>query len=494
MGAVLRLENIVKKFPGVTALDKVNLSVDAGDVLALVGENGAGKSTLIKVISGAYQPDEGQIYLHDQKIDKMSPKRAIELGIAVIYQELSYMPYMTIAENIFLGNLPMKRKMVDYKTLKTNSLEVQKKVGLGNLDPFTIVAKLSTSQKQLLEIARAIARNAQIIIFDEPTSALNEHETEILFNLIRKMQQAGKSIIYISHKLDEIFEISNKIQIMRDGVQVFFGNLSELNRDQIISYMVGREIKDMYPIGSRKLGNNLLTVEHLKNDVVKDVSITVKEKEIVGLYGLMGSGGPELLESLFGYRKYQSQRFEIEGKLVSIASPIDAINSGIAYTPGERKTEGLMLNQSVLANELVVTLSKYKKGGLLNWKKMTDAANSWIQTLNIRTPSAKTPVSSLSGGNQQKVILAKWLNNDPKLFLLNEPTKGIDVGAKVEIYKQMEKICESGSSILLVTTDLPELLAICDRVYVLFDGTVGKELGKSELTQENVVKYAVGDN
>lgn len=494
MNEILRLENIVKRFPGVLALNKVNLAVSKGDVLALVGENGAGKSTLIKIISGAYQQDEGEIYFENQQIGKFSPKRAIECGIAVIYQELSYMPYMTVAENIFLGNLPMKNKVVDYQRLKAKSWEIQNEVGLGHVDPFTKVLQLSTAEKQLLEIARAYARKAKVLILDEPTSALNENETSILFGLIKKLQNDGKAIIYISHKMDEIFEICNRIQIMRDGTEVYTGKIEELSRNQIIQYMVGREIKDMYPISERVLGRDLLKITHMKNESLKDVSLTVREREIVGLYGLMGAGCQETLEAIFGYRKCIYDCFEIDQKAAEVHMPVQAIKKGLAYTPGERKTEGLMLNQSVLSNTLSVTLGKYKKHGILNWKKLREVTERWVQILNIKTPSVKTPVSSLSGGNQQKVILARWMDNQPRIFLLNEPTKGVDVGAKVEIYKQMEKICGSDSGILLVTSDLPELLAICDRVYVLHEGRIVKELQKADMTQENVVKYAIGEN
>lgn len=493
MKETLRLERIVKKFPGVVALDHVNLKLAAGEVLALAGENGAGKSTLIKIISGAYQADEGDIYFNGTKMGKYTPKEAIDKGIAVIYQELSYMQYMSIAENIFLGNLPKKKGCIDYKKLGENSRKVQEEVGLGHLDPFTKVQFLSTAEKQLLEIARAYARNANVLILDEPTSALNEEETKILFDIVRNLQKEGKSVIYISHKLDEIFEICTDIQIMRDGKKVYEGKMDSISKDQIISEMVGRNIDDMYPVSERTIGDKVIEIKNLNYKFLKDVSLAVRQGEIVGLYGLMGSGCSETLEALFGARKADFEEYLIDGKEVQISSPADAIRAGLAYTPGERKTEGLILVQSVMENISTVTLKNYRKGPFLNLRKERTVADRWIETLNIKTPSPDTPVSSLSGGNQQKVILSKWLDNNPKLFLLNEPTKGIDVGAKVEIYKQIEDICKRKCGVLLVTSDLPELLGICDRVYILHEGVLVKEIDKNEMTKENVLKYALGE-
>lgn len=493
MKETLRLERIVKKFPGVVALDHVNLKLAAGEVLALAGENGAGKSTLIKIISGAYQADEGDIYFNGTKMGKYTPKEAIDKGIAVIYQELSYMQYMSIAENIFLGNLPKKKGCIDYKKLGENSRKVQEEVGLGHLDPFTKVQFLSTAEKQLLEIARAYARNANVLILDEPTSALNEEETKILFDIVRNLQKEGKSVIYISHKLDEIFEICTDIQIMRDGKKVYEGKMDSISKDQIISEMVGRNIDDMYPVSERTIGDKVIEIKNLNYKFLKDISLAVRQGEIVGLYGLMGSGCSETLEALFVARKADFEEYLIDGKEVQISSPADAIRAGLAYTPGERKTEGLILVQSVMENISTVTLKNYRKGPFLNLRKERTIADRWIKTLNIKTPSPDTPVSSLSGGNQQKVILSKWLDNNPKLFLLNEPTKGIDVGAKVEIYKQIEDICKRKCGVLLVTSDLPELLGICDRVYILHEGVLVKEIDKNEMTKENVLKYALGE-
>ena len=493
MMELLRAENITKHFPGVLALNHVSLHLNSGDVLALIGENGAGKSTLVKILSGAYQQDDGEIWLKGTSMGKMTPRRALDCGIAVIYQELNYMPYMTVAENLFLGNPPIKHGIVDYHTLKKDSIDILKSIGLGYIDPFSKVQKMTTAEKQLLEISRAVTRNADILILDEPTSALNDREIEVLFEQIRTLQKQGKGIIYISHKIEEIFHICNKIQIMRDGRVVYTGRMNDIGKEDIISYMVGRNIKDMYPITPRPLGKHILEVNRLQCSGVKDISLNVNAGEIVGLYGLLGSGCEEVLKSLFGIVKKRAQNIFVSGKKVSLQSPIDAIRSGIAYAPGERKTEGLILGQSVRSNITAVTLKKYRKFRfILNLKKERAVAQKWVEALNVKTQTVETPAVSLSGGNQQKVILARWLNNKPKLFLMNEPTRGIDIGAKVEIYKRMESICKSGCGILLVTSDLTELVSICDRVYVLREGTLAGEYTKSQINARSIMKSAVG--
>lgn len=493
MAAMIELRGITKRFPGVLALNRVDLSAEAGDVLALVGENGAGKSTLIKIISGLYQQDEGTILMDGKDISRFTPAKSIEAGIAVIYQELSYMPYMSIAENIFLGSQPRKKGMIDYKALREKSKEIQKEVGLEHRNPFSRVSELSTAEKQLLEIARAYVRNVRVFILDEPTSALNDAETKLLFRIIRKMQKEGKAVIYISHKLDEIFAVCNKIQIMRDGETVYRAMVRDITKEQIISHMVGRTIRDMYPIGKRQFGEILLSVSHLSTEKLEDINIHVRQREIVGIYGLMGAGSEDVLEALFGLKRLTEGEIRIRGKDVRLSSPIQAIRSGFAYTPGERKTEGVMLNQTVCSNISVVTLGNYRRGPFLSPPKEKKMVEEWVDTLKIKTPSIQTRAVSLSGGNQQKVILARWLNNRPDIFLMNEPTKGIDVGAKVEIYKEMERICENDGAVLFVTSDMLELMGVCDRVYVMHEGRIAAEYEKADMTQENIVKSAIGE-
>jgi len=490
---LLQVKGISKQFPGVLALDSLDLEIDCGEVLAIVGENGAGKSTLIKIISGAYQQDRGSIIFDGNHLDKLSPRKSIEAGIAVIYQEPSYLPLMSIAENIYVGSQPKRAGRIDYKALKTQSVKIQKEVGLDHLDPFTPAIELSPGERQLLEIARAYARNMKLLILDEPTSALNENETKKLFTLIKKLRHDGKGIIYISHKLDEIFEVADRVQVLRDGRSIKVSRLSDTSRDDIVRNMIGRELKDMYPIGEREIGEISFEVKNLSDSYLKDVSFSARKGEILGLYGLMGSGCSEALKSVFGIRKKEMGEIFVAGKKTEIKKPRDAIKVGIAYIPDERKTEGVMSGLSVMSNISIVTLGKYKSGPILSPAKEKRIASKWMKDLNIKTPSLSTPIETLSGGNQQKVIIAKWLDNNPKVFLMNEPTRGLDVGAKVEIYKQMEALCHKGCAVVLVATDLPELLALSDRVYVFHNGMITAEIGKSQMTQEKIIKSAIGE-
>ena len=487
------MKGIVKEFPGVTALRSVDLSVDKGEVLAVIGENGAGKSTLIKIIAGAYSATKGTMYFDGKEIKNLNPEMAIKLGVAVIYQELNYLGFLTVAENIFLGHLPKKRGAVDWTTLRNDSLKIQALVGLGHLDPMTPVEMLSTAEKQLLEIGRAYARNLKLIIMDEPTSALNEEETHRLFDLIANLKEAGKSVIYITHKLDEIYAVASRVVVLRDGETVYEGMLSDTPKEAIIRYMVGREISDMYPIEMRPLGEPVLEVENLNNSKIHDVSLNVRQGEIVGLYGLMGCGASEIGKTVFGAMRCRSGTIKVGGKEVRIQGPVDAIHSGIAYVPSERKTEGLAINQSVKANFSMVTLGSYRTGPFISEKKETEGINYWVKQLNIKTPSVHTIAESLSGGNQQKVVFAKWSAAKPRVFIMDDPTKVVDVGAKVEIYKAIEALSNQGCGTLVIGSELPELIGICDRIYVVHEGRITGECVGDEITQENIIKYAIGE-
>lgn len=491
---LLELQGITKEFPGVKALDSVDLDIRYGEVHAIVGENGAGKSTLIKIASGAYRKDAGQIRLEGETLENYDPQVSLKKGISVIYQELSYMPTMTIAENIFIGRQPKtKQGTVNYKQLYADSMEIQKQIGLGDYSPKTLVSKLSTSEKQLIEIGRACARDLKLLILDEPTSALNDAEIRRLFGIINDLKQKNCGVIYITHKMDEIFQIADRVTVMRDGKKIITKNISETNRDDLITSMVGREIKDLYPVCEREIGDTILEVEHLNSGILKDVSFNVRKGEIVGLYGLMGCGCDRAMACVFGAAPIESGEIKIDGAPVKIRKPLDAIGRKIAFAPGERKTEGLLLSQSVRANISCVTLGRIKKGAILDLKREKEVARKWVDRLRIKTAGIETRAVSLSGGNQQKIVLAKWLENEPRVFMMNEPTKGIDVGAKTEIYAQMEEICRQGSAVIFITSDLPELLAIADRVFVFHEGQVTGEITKANLTQENVVKKAIGE-
>ena len=491
---LLKLDGISKQFPGVKALDNVHLEVRRGEVHAIVGENGAGKSTLMKIISGAYKKDCGTIEYDGHTIEHMTPKLSVNSGISVIYQELTYMPTMSIAENIFIGSQPKTgAKLIDYKNMYQRSLEVQKIVGLDGYSPKEEVGHLTAAEKQLLEIARAYVRNLKLLVLDEPTSALNNDEIERLFALINDLKAKGCGIIYITHKMDEIFRIADRVSVLRDGCLVTTMGIADTNREKVITAMVGRELKDMYPISERKIGNVILEAEGLCTDFLKDVSFNVRKGEIVGFYGLMGCGCDLALECIFGKTACKKGEIRMNGQRIAVKKPHDAIVQKIAFAPAERKTEGIMLNQTVRSNISCVTLGKMKKGLLLDLKKEKDVVEKWIQRMRIKTPSQETLALSLSGGNQQKLIIARWLENNPSVFLMNEPTKGIDVGAKAEIYALMEEMCRNGASIIFITSDMPELLAISDRVFVFHEGKVTGEIARAELTQENVIKKAIGE-
>lgn len=490
---LLEMKGITKRFPGVIALNNVDLKVNSGEVLAIVGENGAGKSTLIKIMSGAYQQDEGQVFFEGKDEGKMVPAHALELGITAIYQELTNVKGLSIAENIYLGAQPLNKGFINYKKLYEDSARIQEAVGLGYLHPSTLLGKLSTAEQQLVEIGRAYSRNLKVIIMDEPTSALNQEETDKLMDIIRKLRAEGKGIIYISHKLDEVFAIADRVQVLRNGESIYTGDIRETTRDQIVTSMCGRELKDMYPVGKRELGNVVFEIKNLNDGFLKDVQINVRKHEIVGLYGLMGSGCSEILQCAFGARHYDTGEFYVEGEKIDIHQPRDAQGAGLAYVPAERKREGLILAHPVLNNLTIVTLKDFIKGLFINLKEERKTAQKWVNNYRIKTPSLDTPVSSLSGGNQQKIVISKWVATKPKVFMLNDPTKGIDVGAKVEIYKDIETLCKLGCGVIYVAAELPELLGIADRVYVIHEGQVVAEYEGDEITQKNIVKSAIGE-
>ena len=493
METALRMEQIYKEFPGVVAVNNVDLSVAHGEVVALIGENGAGKSTLMKILSGAYSCDSGRIFIDGKEMSRYSPREAIENGISVIYQELNYINYMTVAENILLGNIPMKNKvLIDKRALRERSMEIQRQIGIDYIDPSTPMLKLTVGEKSLVEIAKAYARNANILVMDEPTSALNDRECNTLFQLIKKLKGEGKAIIYISHKLDEIFQVADRIVIMRDGCRVGELSIGEATKDRMISMMVGREIEDMYPIHARQYGEMLLEARGISNDFLKEVSFNLRRGEIIGFFGLMGAGCDQIVKSLFGAMPAQKE-IRIRGQLVQIHSTGDAIRHGMAYVPAERKTEGLVLMQTVARNTTMLRLKELQKGLRFDKKKESELAREWIGKLRIKTPSEETVVESLSGGNQQKVVLAKWMMNRPDILILDEPTRGIDVGAKAEIYHLIEDFCEQGLGVAIVSSEMAEVMSVADRIYVVYNGEIRGEFTKEEATQENIMRKAIGE-
>lgn len=490
---LLEMKHITKSFPGVRALDDVSLELERGEVLALVGENGAGKSTLIKILSGAYTQDEGTVYLDGVKREHVTPISAIRDGISVIYQELNNVDQITVAENIFLGCLPRcgPMKIVDYKTLHKKAKEMLDEVGL-KIDPFTPLEKLSIAQKQLVEVAKALSKDIKILVMDEPTAALNNQEIEIMFRLIRGLAKKGIAVLYISHRMEEIFELSDRVMVMRDGKSVASMPTAQVDTQRLISLMVGREIHDLYPSRSCKTSDICFSVNELCTERLHEISFDVKAGEVVGLFGLMGCGRTEIARAIFGADRRKKGHMELEGREITPISPFEAKRNGIAYIPADRKKDGLMLVHSVSANMTISVLEKIKKHHLLNKKAEQSLVVEWIHRLAVKTPSPSTVINSLSGGNQQKVVLAKWLATEPKLLILNEPTRGIDVGSKTEIYRLMNELCEQGLGIIMISSDLPEVMGMSDRIVVICDGRVGGVMERDEFTQDAIMAKAIG--
>lgn len=496
MEKILEMKEIYKAFPGVVAVDKVNLTLHKGEVLALLGENGAGKSTLIKILSGMYKPDGGVIFINGKEVAGFTPKGAIKEGIAVIYQELNYLNDLSIAENILIGQVPVRGplKQVDYKKMYEKVKDIMEDVGLGHRKPSDKVGLLSVAEKQLIEIARAFSHNVKVLVMDEPTSALNDVETKKMFALIKRIRERGVGIIYISHRLDEIFELSDRIEIMRDGKYIIEKNLADTNREEIVAHMVGREIKDMYPKKHCSVGEVFFEVKNLKTKYLKNINFYVRSGEIVGFFGLMGSGRTEVANCIYGAKTPDEIEIKMHGKDIQIKTPLDSIRNHISYVPAERKTEGVNLVQSVKENITLSALPSLVKSGRLDLKYEKQIAQEWIKKLRIKTPSEETHTANLSGGNQQKVVIAKALNTEPQLVILNEPTKGVDVGAKVEIYDLISNLCKDGEGTIMISSELPEIMAMCDRIYVMCEGRITGEISREEYAQEGLLKLAIGED
>jgi ABC-type sugar transport system ATPase subunit len=493
---MLEMRNIVKHFPGVLAVNDVSLELNSGEVLALVGENGAGKSTLIKVLSGASPCDSGELILNGERLHIRTPLAAIQQGITVIYQELNTCETLSIAENTLVGNLPTKGrgilKRVDKKTAIRQSGELLKKLNL-NFDPRTPVAKLSIAEKQIVEIAKALSRNTKVLVMDEPTAALNEKEVDLLFDIIRQVKSMGTGIIFISHRLDEIFQVADRVQIMRDGKSVFVGKTDEITKPEIIHHMIGREVDESRFKDDYKTDKVVFEVEGLTTRAVKDISFKVYAGEVLGLFGLMGSGRTNIVKAIFGAERMTSGVIHVAGKETKIKSPSDAKDAGISYIPNDRKLEGLMLNLGIRQNVSITVLEKILGKFGLNKKKEAELVQDWVKQINIKTTNLGKAVESLSGGNQQKVVMAKWLAAEPKVMILNEPTRGVDVGAKREIYNIIVELCKKGMGVIMISSDLPEMLSMADRVVVIHEGANVGEISGGEITQHNLMTKAVGE-
>lgn len=492
---LLEMKGIRKAFPGVLAVDDVDLHIEKGELLALVGENGAGKSTLIKILSGAYTADSGEIIIDGESYTQFNTREAINLGIGIVYQELNYLADLSIAENIYLGRLPVtgNLKKIDYDKLFSDAKQVMERFGLGHRDPKMMVRNISVAEKQLVEIARAFTRNIKILVMDEPTSALNDAETENLFDLIRSIKAEGVAVIYISHRMSEIFKLADSIQVMRDGRNVIRVAADQISSEKVVEHMVGREIDDMYPERNVVTGDCVLRVNNLSTDYLNSINFQVNSGEVVGLFGLMGAGRTEIADCIVGSRNYNEADMVMLGKPYAPQTPLDGLNSGIAYVPAERKSEGVNLAANVKENITLANLKRFSKRGKMNLKQEKTIASEWVKKLRIKTPQLSTSVESLSGGNQQKVVVAKGLNTEPQLMILNEPTRGIDVGAKVEIYNLINQLCSNGKAVLMISSELPEIMSMADRIYVVCDGQITGEIEKRDFSQESLLKFAIGE-
>lgn len=494
MAVFLEMTDIKKGFVGVQALKGVTFSVKQGSVHGLIGENGAGKSTLMKILSGAYQADTGEVRIAGQTIESPTPEKMLSLGIAVIYQELAQAPHLSVAENIFLGRMPKGAGgAIDWATAKRESKQALEKLGF-SVDPAARVDTLSVAQRQMIEIARAISRNARLVVLDEPSAVLGDAELEQLFALIRKLsRESGITFVYISHRLKELYEICEDVTVLRDGAVVASRPLAGTQAADLIKLMVGRELKDIFPARPPVSGKTCLSVRNLnRKGVLRDINFDLREGEILGVCGLAGSGRTELLRAICGADEKDSGDITLAGQSVSVKSPRQALGHSIGLLPEDRKTEGLFLNQSVGYNITIAALKSISNGIVVRARRELELAQKYIASMRIRTPSAKTRIMNLSGGNQQKCGLARQMTAGTKILLVDEPTRGVDVGAKREIYDLLVQLTRTeGKSVIMVSSELPEVLGMCDRIIVMCEGRIAHIADAAGATEEMLMSHAV---
>ncbi len=492
MEKILSMNKISKRFGGIKALDDVDVDLYEGEVHAICGENGAGKSTLMKILAGNFKEDSGEILIDGKKVDITNPRIAESHGIAIVYQELSLSPSITVAENIFLGReIKNKLGLLDKKLMAQKAREYLKKVNC-NVNPQDLVLTLTVAKQQLVQIAKALSSNARIIILDEPFSALSDEDSINLFEVIKQLKTSGISIIYIDHRIDNFFMIADRVTVLRDGEKVSTNRIEDLNKKEIIKKMVGREIKDIFPKRTIEPGDFRFEVIGLSNKKIHNISFKARAGEVLGLGGLVGSGRTEIMNAICGIDKLSQGKIYIDGTQVRVKKSADAVELGIGYVSEDRKGNGLVLIKDVKYNASLVTLDQLNRMGFIDKRKEIKTVKEYIQKLKIKTSGLGAIVSSLSGGNQQKVVIAKWLMlNNLKVLLLDEPTRGIDVGAKFEIYKLINELAASGITIILVTSELQELLGLCDRIMVIRDGLISGELSKEEASQEAVMQLCI---
>ena len=500
---ILDFRNVTKKFPGVTALDNVSMQVRRGEIHGLCGENGAGKSTLIKLLSGVYPHGtfEGQIFYEGKELTLREGeiRHAMEEGIAVVYQELTLVPLMTVGENVYLGNEPLEKGSINWNRLYSDTREILKKYKL-DVNPQAVVKNLGVGKMQMVEIAKALSEDAKVLILDEPTSALTESEIDKLMEILQTLKEHGVTCIYITHKLNEFFRITDTVTVLRDGKAVITRPTSELTLEKLVQYMVGREMNERFPESNRKPGEVVFEVENLRavdpdygKPVLNGISFNVRKGEIFGIGGLMGSGRTELVTTIFGeYARVTEGKMKLQGKELKIGSAREALDNGISLVPEDRKGQGLILIQTILRNISLPNLDNYSAFFSINADAELSAANQQALSLSIKAPNLQVACDTLSGGNQQKVVIAKWLLSNPKLLIMDDPTRGIDVGAKFEIYKLMNELSERGVAIIMISSDLEEVIGMSDRVMVMCEGKSSRTLEHDEATQETIMKLATG--
>lgn len=488
---IVELKNVVKSFPGVLALDNVQFNLKSGEVMALLGENGAGKSTLMKILSGVYTRDSGEMRIFGKEMGDMTPKLAQEVGVAIIHQELNMCQHLTVAQNMFLGREIIRNGQVDNRAMNREAKKILDDLNI-DLDPDTVVGDLAVSKQQMVEIAKALSTNAKILIMDEPTSALTSKEIDDLFVIIRKLKADGKGIVYISHRLEELQYIVDRVTIMRDGKYILTKNFSDMTMEEIISNMVGREIKEKFPRISCSKGRKILEVRNLNaGHMVRDINFDLYEGEIVGFAGLMGAGRTETTRAIFGVDPKESGEILLDGKPLKIGCPMDAIKAGIVLAPEDRKKDGLCTKLSIRDNIALPNLDILcDKFGVVNRRKEKEMSDKAVRDLMIKLPNDQVNAGSLSGGNQQKVVVGKWLARNSRVVIFDEPTRGIDVAAKVEIYNLMNQLKAQGIGVMFVSSEMPEIMGISDRIIVMCDGRITGELMREDATQDQILTYA----
>lgn len=486
---ILELKNITKLYPGVTALNHVNLSFCKGEIHALVGENGAGKSTLIKTITGAISPTEGEVIVNGSTFRSLTPSLSRENGIAAVYQEFALVPVLDVTENIFMGEYIRKGWFFDKKVMRSKAKNLLDSLNI-EINPDEKVADLTTGYQQIVEIAKAISKNAQILIMDEPSAPLTNNEVEAMFRIVRQVKQQGMTVIYISHRLEEIFQLADRVSVLRDGEYICTKNIQDTDKEDLIKLMVGRTLKESYPPRHFATDETVLEVKNLTGNGVKNISFQLKKGEILGFGGLVGAGRTELAELLFGSAKIKSGEIYLYGKKLFPKSPKDSIHAGISLVPEDRKNQGLVLDMTVRDNLCMASMKNLSKNGMLSKRKAERFSKEYVEALRIKTPGILQKVKNLSGGNQQKVVLGKWMGKQPEILIFDEPTRGIDVGAKQEIYKLMTSLVEEGKSIIMISSEMEELLGMSDRIIVFSKGRLVGTLAKEEFSQEKVLRYS----